>query len=53
MNLPQKAEFLHIYEEEKDLQSGETLMPHWNKMCQELRVSDKEKSRFLTLFATS
>ena len=34
MNLLRYAEFLHRYEEEKDLQSGEIHLPHWNKMCQ-------------------
>ena len=33
------------YEEEKDLQSGEIRLPHWNKMCQEPRVSDQKTSR--------
>ena len=46
MNWPQNAEFLYSYEEEKDLQSGETHLPHWNKMCQETRVSDQKKSRY-------
>ena len=27
---------LHKYEEEKDHQSGETHLPHWNRMCQEI-----------------
>ena len=45
MNLPQYAEFLHRTEEEKDLQSDETHLPHWNKMCQETRVSDQKTSR--------
>ena len=30
----------------KDVQSGEIHLPHWNKMCQETRVSDQKKSRF-------
>ena len=57
--MPQNAEFLHRYEEEKDLQSGETHLPHWNKMWQETRVSDQKMSRFwveiqtLKLSATS
>ena len=38
---------------------GETHLPHWNKMCQETRVSDQQKSRhwaeiqMVKLFATS
>ena len=44
VNLPQNAEFLHSYEEEKDLQSGETHLPHWNKTCQETRVGGQEVS---------
>ena len=34
------------YSKEKDLQSGETHRPHWTKMCQGIRVSDRKKSRF-------
>ena len=45
MNLTQNAEFLHKYAEETDLQSGETRLPHWSKMCQETRVSDQNTSR--------
>ena len=37
--------FLCRYEEEKDLQSGEMHLLHWNKMCQEPRVSDQKTSR--------
>ena len=47
MNLLQYAEFLHHYEEEKNLQSGEIRLPHWNKMYQEPRVSDHKTSRVL------
>ena len=59
VNLSQNAVLVHHCEEEKDLQSGETHRPHWNKMCQETRVSNLEKSRYWTeiqtmkLFATS
>ena len=58
MNLLQDAEFLHKYEEEKDLQLGKTHLPRSNKMCQETRVSGQKKSRFcaasqtVKLFAT-
>ena len=45
VNLPYSAEFLRKYEEEKDLQSGETHLPH-RKTCQETRVSDQKRSRF-------
>ena len=45
VNLLQYAEFLHRYEEEKDSHSGEIRLPHWNKMCQETRVSDQKTSR--------
>ena len=45
MNLVQYAEFLHHYKEEKNLQSGEIRLPHWNKMYQEPRVSDQKTSR--------
>ena len=45
VNPPQYAEFLHLYEKEKDLQSGEIRLPHWNNMCQKLRVSVQKKSR--------
>ena len=45
--LPQNAELMHSYEEEKDLQSGEIHLPHWNKTCQETRVNDQKESRFL------
>ena len=45
VNLLQYAEFLHRYEEEKDCHSGEIRLPHWNKMCQETRVSDQKTSR--------
>ena len=41
-----KRESASIYEEEKDLQSGEIYLPHWNRMCQELRVNDQNKSLF-------
>ena len=34
--------FLHHYEEEKDLQSGESRLPHWNKMCRKPRVERSE-----------
>ena len=57
--LPQNAVFLHRCEEEKDLQSGETHLPHWNKICRNTRVSDQKKSRYwaeiqtVKLFATS
>ena len=40
--LPQYAQFLHPYEGEKDLQSGESRLPHWNKMCRERRVERSE-----------
>ena len=47
MNMSQDAVgFLHRYEEEKDLQSGEIRLPHWNQMCQETRVSDLRKAPF-------
>ena len=46
MTLSQNAVFSHSYEEEKDLQSGEIHLPHWNQMCQETRVSDLKKGRF-------
>ena len=46
MNLPQNVVFLHHYEEEKDFQSGETHLSHWNQMCQETRVSDQKKSPY-------
>ena len=42
MNLLQYAELLHHYEGEKDFQSGESRLPPWNKMCQELRVDRPE-----------
>ena len=42
VNLLQYAELLHRYEGEKDLQSGESRLPPWNKMCQELRVGRSE-----------
>ena len=35
------------YGEDKDHQSGEIHLPHWNRMRQELRVSDQEKSQAL------
>ena len=40
--LPQYAQFLHHYEGEKDLQSGESRLPHWNKKCREPRVERSE-----------
>ena len=46
VNLQQTAVFLHSYEEGKDLQSGKTHLPHWNKMCQETRVGDQKESRY-------
>ena len=52
VNLPRNAEFLHRYEEEKDLQSGETHLPHWSKMCQETRASDQKKPRFWATIQT-
>ena len=42
VNLLQYVELLHHYEEEKDLQSGESRLPHWNKMCRERRVERSE-----------
>ena len=30
---------------ETDLQSGNIRLPHWNKMCQESRVSEQKTSR--------
>ena len=45
VSLLQHPEFQHRYEEEKDLQSGDIRLPHWNKTCQERRVSDQEMSR--------
>ena len=46
MRLLKEAKFLPKYVEEKDLQSGNTHLPHWSRMCQETRVSDQKKSRF-------
>ena len=46
MNMSQKAEFLHRYEEEKDPQSSEIRLPQGNQMCQETRVSDLRKAPF-------
>ena len=40
--LPQYAQFLHHFEGEKDLQSGESRLPHWSKMCRERRVERSE-----------
>ena len=42
MNLLQYVELQHHYEGEKDLQSGESRLPHWNKMCRERRVERSE-----------
>ena len=36
VGLLQYAEFPHRYEAEKNLQSGEIRLPHWNKFCQNL-----------------
>ena len=44
---PAKRRVATLFEEEEDLQSGEIHLPHWNKMCQETRVSDQKTSSSL------